>query len=273
MTALFAAMTLRFTRRRDVDGTRLIHRLRPASLFRTALVLLPWAVVPLVAGIWLALLVGWGHEGGAAKKQAKDYWRKNLATYRDAKVPDIQHVGLELDLFPDQYRYHARGKYMLVNLSEKPLDEILLTGGLHWEKLSWTMDGKPVSPIDRAHLYAFTPPGGAFARAEGGNRVRTRGDLSPGHQQTRGRRAGVHPAFIGRLDELSSEHRAAGRVSRFGRNRRREPPGSQGVSRRLLRRADGFLRRVPERLTQRRSRLRGRPISRSTRWVQRRRRP
>jgi ABC-2 type transport system permease protein len=163
MTALFAAMTLRFARRRDVDGTRLIHRLRPASLFHTALVLLPWAVVPLVVSIWLALLVGWGHEGGAAKKQAKDYWRKNLATYRDAKVPDIQNVGLELDLFPDQYRYHSRGKYILVNLSEKPLDEILLTGGLHWEKLSWTMDGKPVSPIDRAHLYAFTPPGGAFA--------------------------------------------------------------------------------------------------------------
>ena len=52
--------------------------------------MLPWMVLPLVAGIWLALAVSWGHEGGAAKKQEKDYWRKNLATYRDAKVPDIQ---------------------------------------------------------------------------------------------------------------------------------------------------------------------------------------
>ena len=64
--------------------------------------LLPWALFPLALGIWLALLVGWGYEGGAAKKQAKDYWRKNLATYRDAKVPDIQHVELDLDLFPAQ---------------------------------------------------------------------------------------------------------------------------------------------------------------------------
>ncbi len=163
MTGLFAAMTLRFTRRREVDATRLVHRLRPLSLFRTALRLAPHSVLPLVAGIWLALLVGWGHEGGAAKKQAKDYWRKNLATYRDARVPDIHHVTLELDLFPEQYRYRARGKYVLVNPSEKPLYEILLTGGPHWEKLSWTMDGKSVSPIDRAYLYAFTPPGGAFA--------------------------------------------------------------------------------------------------------------
>ena len=115
MAVLFAAMTLRFIRRREIDATRLLHRLRPVSLFRTVLRLAPWAIVPLVSGIWLALLVGWGYEGGAAKKQAKDYWRKNLATYRDAKVPDIEHVALELDLFPDQHRYHARGKYVLVN--------------------------------------------------------------------------------------------------------------------------------------------------------------
>ncbi len=163
VTVLFVAMTLRFARWREVDATRFIHRLRPVSLFRTVLRLLPWAIVPLAAGIWLALLVGWGYEGGSAEKQAKDYWRKNLATYRDARVPDIQHVTLELDLFPEKHRYHAKGKYLLVNLGEKPLDEILLTGGLHWEKLSWTMGGEPVSPIDRSHLYVFIPPGGSFA--------------------------------------------------------------------------------------------------------------
>jgi ABC-2 type transport system permease protein len=161
-TVLFLAMTLRFARRRDVDATRLIHRLRPLSLFRTVLRLLPWAIVPLAAGGWLALLVEWGSEGGSAKKQAKDYWRKNLATYRDARVPDIEHVALELNLFPERHRYHAKGKYVLVNLGEKPLDEILLTGGLHWEKLAWTVGGEPVSPIDRAHLYVFSPPGGSF---------------------------------------------------------------------------------------------------------------
>ena len=128
-----------------------------------ALRLAPWAAVPLVAGIWLALEVGWGPEGGAAKKQEKDYWRKNLATYRDARIPDLRQVMLHLDLFPERSGYHVRGTFDLINGTDRPLREVLLTGGPHWEKLSWTMDGEPFSPTDRSHLFVFTPPRGALA--------------------------------------------------------------------------------------------------------------
>ena len=117
----------------------------------------PWAAVPLFFAIWLALEVSWGYEGGAAKKQAKDYWRKNLATYLDARVPDIEHVELDLELFPDRSRYRVKGSYDLHNDSQPPLDEILLTAGPHWEKLSWTVDGKPSSPTNRAGLFVFAP--------------------------------------------------------------------------------------------------------------------
>ena len=120
----------------------------------------PWMVLPLFAGIWLALDVSWGYEGGAAKKQEKDYWRKNMATYRDARIPDPKHVELNLDLFPERSRYHVTGKYDLINASDEPLDEILLTGGPHWEKLSWTMDDKPFTPKNSAGLFVFTPPKG-----------------------------------------------------------------------------------------------------------------
>lgn len=41
-----------------------------------------------------------------------------------------------------------------------------MTGNLHWEKLSWKMNGNAASPIDRAHLYAFSPPGGSMAPGE-----------------------------------------------------------------------------------------------------------
>ena len=77
-------------------------------------------------------------------------------------MPDIQHVELDLDLFPAKYRYHAKGKYSLKNPGEKPLDEILLTGGFHWKKLSWTMDGKPAVPSDRAGLYVFQSAGRSY---------------------------------------------------------------------------------------------------------------
>ena len=78
MTALFAAMTVRFTRRREVDATRLLYRLRPLSLFRTALALAPLAVLPLVAGIWLALLVSWGHEGVQPRRRPRTTGGKTL---------------------------------------------------------------------------------------------------------------------------------------------------------------------------------------------------
>lgn len=157
-TAFFVALALRCFRRREWDATRVLFRLRPRAIIGSSLRLAPWAIVPLVAGIWLALEVSWGHEGGAAKKQEKDYWRKNLATYKDAKVPDFKHVALDLDLFPERGRYHASGTFDLVNAGAQPLDEILLTAGPHWQRLSWTMDEKPCSPTNRAGLYVFVLP-------------------------------------------------------------------------------------------------------------------
>jgi hypothetical protein len=114
----------------------MVRRLRPRALARTWLWLAPWAIIPLVTGLWLALEVSWGREGAAAKKQAKDYWRKNLATYRDARVPDLKHVDLDVELLPERGRYRAAGTYDLVNPAVEPLREILLTAGQHWENVS-----------------------------------------------------------------------------------------------------------------------------------------
>ncbi len=166
LLVFFAVLTIRFYRRREPDATRILHRLSPRPLSRTAVRLAPWALVPLIALIWLALEVSWGHQGGAAKKREKDYWRKNLATYLDARVPDLSHVTLHLDLFPDRGRYHASGTFDLVNTEDRPLREVLLTGGPHWEKLAWTLDDRPHKPNDRANLFVFTPPGGSLARGQ-----------------------------------------------------------------------------------------------------------
>ena len=163
LAVFFSVLTVRFFRRREVDATQLVHRLRPRAMISMALRLAPWAVVPLFAGIWLAIEVAGGREGGSAKKQAKDYWRKNLATYRDARIPDLRQVTLHLDLFPERSSYRMRGTFDLVNGTDRPLREVLMTGGPHWEKLVWTMDGKPCSPTDRAHLFVFTPLGRALA--------------------------------------------------------------------------------------------------------------
>jgi len=45
-----------------------------------------------------------------------------------------------------------------VNPHAMPLASIPLTGGLHWDSLSWTLNGAPYEPVDRKRLYVFTPP-------------------------------------------------------------------------------------------------------------------
>jgi hypothetical protein len=157
-SAVFLAMlALAWFRRREWDATGVLRRLGPRALALEGLRKAPCIAVPLVAGIWLASEVNRGHDGGAAKKKEKDYWRKNMATYRDAKVPDLKHVALDLDLFPERGRYRVSGTYDLVNAGKERLEEVLLTGGVHWEKLAWTMDDEPFTPKNRAGLYVFEP--------------------------------------------------------------------------------------------------------------------
>jgi ABC-2 type transport system permease protein len=160
LAVFFGVLAIRYYHRRELDATRIVHRLRPRAVAGTALRLAPWALLPVVVLIWLAVDVGRGREGDIAKKQEKDYWRKNIATYRDAPIPGLRGVVLDLDLFPERSGYHARGTFDLVNDTGKPLRQVLLTGAPHWEKLAWTRDGQPYKPDDRAHLYVFSPAQG-----------------------------------------------------------------------------------------------------------------
>jgi hypothetical protein len=109
----------------------------------------------MAAGIWLALEVGRGYEGEAAKKLSKDYWRKNLATYHDAPVPDLTHVDLDVNLFPEVGSFQISGTYDMVNPADLPLLELLLTSGAHWEDLSWTFNDHPYTTVNRSGLHVF----------------------------------------------------------------------------------------------------------------------
>ena len=183
LALLFLAVTVRFFARREADATRIVHRLRPGPLLIAGLRLAPWAVVPLVAGTWLALEVSWGHEGGAAKKMAKDYWRKNLATYRDAKLPDITHVDLDLELFPETSRLPRLRHLRPGQPADTPLREIVLTGGLALGRRSRgrSTASRTSRRIARGSTSSRRPGRSAAARRHGSASA-TRGH-SPGDQQ------------------------------------------------------------------------------------------
>ncbi|NTX52145.1 M1 family aminopeptidase [Myxococcus sp. CA039A] len=157
LAAFFTALAVRWDGRRAADSVSLLERIRPGGLLRGAWRLTPWAVVPAVALVAAAVQVGQGWQGDAAKKRAKEYWQKNLATWLDAPQPAIQDVDLEVDLDPEGRAFRTRGTYTLVNRREKALKSFALTGGDHWEDVRWTVDGRDVTPEDRSRFYVFKP--------------------------------------------------------------------------------------------------------------------
>ncbi len=167
LAVLFTVLTAQFYARRDFDPTGLAGRLRPLALLRPALWLLPVVAVPVAAGAVLWARVDAGFQGAASKKLMKDYWRKNLATYKDWPLPDITAVDVAVDLDPARGRLEVSGRYDLKNNKEKPIAQVPISGGLHWESPRWTLDGRDVRPDNRAGLFVFSPaaplpPGGTI---------------------------------------------------------------------------------------------------------------
>ncbi|WP_158623904.1 M1 family aminopeptidase, partial [Corallococcus llansteffanensis] len=103
------------------------------------------------------VLVGQGYQGAAAKKRAKQYWQKNLATWKDAPQPMLADVDLDVDLEPEAGAFRMKGTYTLVNRHDVPLKRFALSGGDAWTDVRWTLEGKDSTPEDRVGLYVFTP--------------------------------------------------------------------------------------------------------------------
>ncbi len=158
LSALFAALAVRLFARRGTDAVRTMHRLAPRPLAVSAFRLAPFALVPLVAWTVLVFQVQNGIEEGAAKKARKDYWAKNLKTWLNAPLPDIARADVAVKVDPPRHWLSSQGAFTLVNSLDSTIAEIPLTGGLDWNHLAWTLDGKPYKPDDRCYLYVFTPP-------------------------------------------------------------------------------------------------------------------
>lgn len=165
LAALFTAVAVRAFGRRQADAIGTLSRLQPGALWRGALRLAPFAVVPLAAAGALATAIDAGYQGKAVEKKDRDYWKQNLATWKDAPQPAIADVALDLKIEPARRWLSDQGSYELLNDRDAALERFALTGGRHWRKVSWTLNGRPYKPEDRTGLYVFTlpaplPPGG-----------------------------------------------------------------------------------------------------------------
>jgi ABC-2 type transport system permease protein len=154
----FFVVAMRLFRRRGADAVRTMHRLAPGRLVRSVGSVLPYAAVPVVCAVALVFMVSQGIDGGAARKQQKNYWAKNLKTWFEAPLPDIANVDVAVKIDPAKHSIASNGKFTLVNPLDSTLVQIPLTGGLFWKNVLWTMNGTDYKPEDSQHLYVFTPP-------------------------------------------------------------------------------------------------------------------
>jgi ABC-2 type transport system permease protein len=157
LAIFFTALAVRFFPRRETDGVRTLDRLRPLALLKAGWRLLPYAIVPLVVGIFLYVMVNEGFQGEAAKKRQKDYWRHNIATWKDVPLPAITAVDVDVELEPSRRWFRVKGSYALKNHLQTPLRNIPLTTGDHWENIHWTLDGADYKPENSSWLYIVTP--------------------------------------------------------------------------------------------------------------------
>jgi ABC-type transport system involved in multi-copper enzyme maturation permease subunit len=158
LAALFTAIAVQSFQRRQADAIGTINRLSPGPLWRRSRRLVPLAVVPAVLAVMLWLTVRSGGEGATMKKKGHEYWKQNLATWIEAPQPSIAGVDLDLRFAPERRWFHNHGTYELVNDRDKPLTRFALTGGRHWTKTTWTLNGKAFKPDDHSNLWVFTPP-------------------------------------------------------------------------------------------------------------------
>ncbi|MEO6463806.1 MAG: hypothetical protein ABIP29_12100 [Candidatus Eisenbacteria bacterium] len=192
LAALLAVIAVRWFPRRESDPARVIDLDHPGRLKRLALTLGPWLVVPVCAGMALGLMVHQGRSGAVAKKKERDYWKKNSATWRDAKLPVLESVALDLVVDPATSGLVSRGTYAMINRSDDTLRQVPLTGGLHWRNVRWTVDGDSARPEDRAGLWVVTPQ----RPLAPGDRLRVAWSFEGRYPDGVGKNGGGTPEFI-----------------------------------------------------------------------------
>lgn len=164
----FTAFAVRLFPRRQQDAAATLLRLQPLALLKSHGRFSPWLALPAVLFLVLRVEVAEGRGGKAAEKRAKDYWRKNLATWKDASKPTLVAVELDLTLDPQAGTFAAKGSYQLENREPAALRQLAMTPGFHFRDVHWTLRGAAALPDDRAGLHVFPldpplAPGATFA--------------------------------------------------------------------------------------------------------------
>jgi ABC-2 type transport system permease protein len=140
--ALLMVLALMADRRRTPDASGVVSRLRPRHVMRGVLCTLPAAVPAVVFFTALGLEIRAGGEGGPAQRAAKLYRASNAETWRNVPQPAIDEMDVDVRIDPREGTFAMKGRYVLRNIHEKPIDALALTPGFHYRNLSWEFAGR-----------------------------------------------------------------------------------------------------------------------------------
>jgi hypothetical protein len=147
-------LAIRLYPRVERDTVRTIQGWRPRRLLRSARAAVPFLLAPAILAGLTWRQVARGDDGPRAEKEAKDYWKKNLATWYDAPLPWVKDAELDLRLDPDDRRWAVRGSYLVVNHRDTTLNRLPVTVG-RWQSVRFTVDGDSAAPDSASKLYVF----------------------------------------------------------------------------------------------------------------------
>jgi hypothetical protein len=133
-----------------------VHALRPAGLLAGLGSYAAFLAIPAIAGAWLGVVVHDGYQGGVARKQQKDYWAKNIETWKDSPTPELAAVDMAVDLDPSREGLSVSGWYDVVNHTSQPMARFPVSVNPAWKDLRWTLDGESLKTENRASLHIVT---------------------------------------------------------------------------------------------------------------------
>ena len=150
-------LAVRLYPRVDRDAVRFVQSSAPRRMVRSLRPALPYVLVPVLLGGLTYREVNNGPNGARAEKMGKDYWKKNLATWREAVVPWVKDAQIDMRLEPADRAWFVRGSYLLVNTRDTTLARIPLTMG-SFHNMHFAVDGDSIRPDTASHLYVFRLP-------------------------------------------------------------------------------------------------------------------
>ena len=151
-TVVLVALALRFYPRRISDARGDTDRFRPLRLLHRSLPIFGLALPALVIAGGMLMAMRRGPEGGPAVSRAKDYWKQNVFTWKNAPVAALDKVKATVDLYPQTRSFKVKGEYLLRNRGQDTMDALALTVRSHLRVEKWTIDEieiTPVKPIER----------------------------------------------------------------------------------------------------------------------------